>query len=336
MPGNDLSQFVVVALCYCLHSDRFIVCQVNRVDCHCFPRKTPQANQRHATMAGRESRDRRPPARFSDFQALEMIEDSTGDDNLSSFSDSDSSSSEFDPDNDSASDDDNFDMPPPELDPDLLEPPPAYTLIPTTNDTDTNWRPDPPPPYFVPRPINYWNQIPWDTLFHGPLQFDETSMPYQWEDFRRTENQFDFSPKEGIGRDVGVGFHLEALFGDTVYPPTEIECFEALFTDEIRQHLLADINNFAELKIQQNTPAQKRSRFNRHRWAPVTNPELYRYLAVITAMGVDKRPSIRDYWTSTVSFLSTPWYNQMFHRERFEVCLIIFASLQISVKKYSL
>ena len=108
------------------------------------------------------------------------------------------------------------------------------------------------------------------------------------------------------------------------YPPSGIDCFEALFITDIREHLVREINNFAELKIQRNTPAQKRSQFSHACWRPITDGELYKYLSVIMAMGVDKRPNFRDYWTSSVRSMWLPWYNQMFQRERFEVCLIIF------------
>ena len=46
--------------------------------------------------------------------------------------------------------------------------------------------------------------------------------------------------------------------------------------------------------------------------------ELLKFLAVITAMGIDKRPCLEDYW-SLDSYKYTPWYGEQFSRNRFEM-----------------
>ena len=80
--------------------------------------------------------------------------------------------------------------------------------------------------------------------------------------------------------------------------------------------LLENINAFAKVKINKNTPPSKRSRFGH--MDPMTEMELYKFIAVVIAMGMDKRPFLRDYWSDFAPF-QTPWYKRMFQRERFEV-----------------
>ena len=260
-------------------------------------------------MADRNPRKRRPPTRFNDFEAVELINDSEADltdidlDDDSSFSDSSSSSNS---DLDSDRDDDPHDqtLPPPPS-PQPVDPPSALLT-----DAVTSLPAD-----YIQRPLTYWNEIPYlYGLQHGPLLVDQ-SLPYQWEDFRETKNDFAFATKD----DKTVGFQVDDIFPPDVSIPDELSCFEAVFTPEIRNHLMSDINSYGELRVQKNSPARKRSRFGV--WKPTTESEMYKYLAVVTAMGIDKRPHIRDYWATQDAFLDTPWYNRMFPRERFEVCL---------------
>ena len=52
-------------------------------------------------------------------------------------------------------------------------------------------------------------------------------------------------------------------------------------------------------------------------WKPITRYELIKLIAVLTAMGLDKRPWIRDYWCQ-LPHLSTAWYGKLFSRSRFQ------------------
>ena len=125
-----------------------------------------------------------------------------------------------------------------------------------------------------------------------------------------TTSEFEFEPTG----DIGV---KEGLFGKL---PTELECFFALFTANIVAKFITQINSYAQHKVNINTPATKRSRFGS--WENIRESEVYKLIAVLMTMGMDSRPSIRDYWTEFLPF-NTPWYNTMFSRERFEVCMII-------------
>lgn len=53
------------------------------------------------------------------------------------------------------------------------------------------------------------------------------------------------------------------------------------------------------------------------KWKPITRYELLKYFGICIAMGIDKRPTVKDYW-STNDFYQTPWYGKTMPRERFE------------------
>ena len=96
---------------------------------------------------------------------------------------------------------------------------------------------------------------------------------------------------------------------------TPIDCFFQLFDIGIQEQLINMINAFADRKVQMNTPANKGSMFSS--WVPIDRHELMKFLAVLIGMGLDKRPTIKDYWSNREN-LKTPWYSAMFSRNRFE------------------
>ena len=98
--------------------------------------------------------------------------------------------------------------------------------------------------------------------------------------------------------------------------PSPLRCLKTLLTDALCDYIITSINDFANLQVQKNTPAQKRSRYAT--WVPITKHEFLKFLAVLTNMGIGKRVAVRDYFSSTPNQF-TPWYRQMFDRERFEV-----------------
>ncbi|KAI8779479.1 piggyBac transposable element-derived protein 4 isoform X2 [Biomphalaria glabrata] len=122
----------------------------------------------------------------------------------------------------------------------------------------------------------------------------------------RTENTFKFVP----AKKVGVNLDLVSAASD------DLDCFFALIDSSVVDSLVITINNYANHRTKLNTPARRRSMFRA--WKPVTSYEIYKFLAVTTMMGLNSRPFMRDYW-STHQGLYTPWFTQMFQRERFEV-----------------
>ena len=75
------------------------------------------------------------------------------------------------------------------------------------------------------------------------------------------------------------------------------------------------INEFATYTVQQNNPSRRRSKYSK--WYPITRYELLKMFAVLIAMGIERRPNLSDYWPIN-SFNYTPWYHELFPRDRFE------------------
>jgi len=107
------------------------------------------------------------------------------------------------------------------------------------------------------------------------------------------------------------GVHAN-LNGDS----TPLDSFFQLFDEDVQSKLISYMNAYAEHKLATKFPASRGSRFAN--WYPMTKYELFKFLAVVIAMGIDKRPTIAEYW-STDDTLYTPWYGQQFSRNRFEM-----------------
>ena len=118
-----------------------------------------------------------------------------------------------------------------------------------------------------------------------------------------TTNNFRFSAQSGLLADLDA-------------TATPLSCFRTLFTDQVFNQLLESVNSFAQQKCQQNLPSpHPRSVY--YEWKPITEAEMWKFLAVTTQMGIDQKPAIRDYWsTNPPDYI--PWYHQMFQRPRFE------------------
>ena len=95
---------------------------------------------------------------------------------------------------------------------------------------------------------------------------------------------------------------------------TALECFQEVLTDDVTDEMIRLINEYAQHKISVNNPPKRRSVYSN--WIPISKPELYKFFAVLFAMGLDKRPALKDYW-STYPTYYTPWYGQVFPRDRF-------------------
>ncbi|CAG5121162.1 unnamed protein product [Candidula unifasciata] len=119
----------------------------------------------------------------------------------------------------------------------------------------------------------------------------------------RTRSRFLFKPP----CPAGVTEHLDVS--------TTLKSFNVLFDGDIKEYLLNQINDFAKMKCQQNTPASKHSIYGR--WKDVTSLELDKFFAVLINMGIHKKPSIRHFWCQAPD-MHTPWFGHMFSRNRFQ------------------
>ena len=69
------------------------------------------------------------------------------------------------------------------------------------------------------------------------------------------------------------------------------------------------------MKCQQNNPPKRYSVFAS--WYDVTRSELDKFLAVLINIGIQNKPSIKNYWSNACDSF-TPWFGQMFPRRRSE------------------
>ena len=130
-----------------------------------------------------------------------------------------------------------------------------------------------------------------------------------WKDVSTIENdnrkfEFRFIPAKKMG-----------VCADITSNSTPLDCLFTLLTDDIMEDIVIMINTYAIHKIQLNSPARRRSTYND--WKPTNRYELLKFIAVLIAMGLDHRPSIKDYWSALPIYHST-FYKEMFTRPRFE------------------
>ena len=53
------------------------------------------------------------------------------------------------------------------------------------------------------------------------------------------------------------------------------------------------------------------------KWIPITLYELYNFLALFVATGLNGRPYLKDYWSQN-NIYYTRWYHKMMSRERYK------------------
>ena len=125
----------------------------------------------------------------------------------------------------------------------------------------------------------------------GQVQTNATSKTPDtevWEKIETSQNNsrklnFDFKPAKFPGLEV-----------DLNSDSTPLHCFFELFTDEVEDALTQFINSFAENKCQHSKDTcSKDSLFAS--WKPINRYELMKFIAVVVAMGLDKRAWMRNY-----------------------------------------
>ncbi|GFO02956.1 PiggyBac transposable element-derived protein 4 [Plakobranchus ocellatus] len=123
----------------------------------------------------------------------------------------------------------------------------------------------------------------------------------------KTSLDFPFLPKNR--NEPGVWAELTA-------DSSALSCFRCLFDDEVTNLLLDAINRYAQVQVQKHTPPTRHSRYSK--WTDLSKEELFKFLAVLTAMGIDERDRLEDYRSEHMA-LYTPFHSQMFSQTRFEM-----------------
>ncbi|GFR98907.1 hypothetical protein ElyMa_001031500 [Elysia marginata] len=100
-----------------------------------------------------------------------------------------------------------------------------------------------------------------DTPLLGPSKAKKrrTDVTEGWKqvesgsDIETGGHQFDFRPKNR--RQCGGN-------ADPDEQSTALECFTALFSDDVAEHLITSMNSYKDVKTKMNKPAKQRSRYN--------------------------------------------------------------------------
>lgn len=101
-------------------------------------------------------------------------------------------------------------------------------------------------------------------------------------------------------------------------PP--VSYFNLFFTTLLLNSIVRETNRYASQCLE-------RSEFNDNsrtkKWLPTCVPEIKGFIACIFNMGIIRKPTIYSYW-STIPGMATPWFPQMFTRDRFQLLLRFF------------
>ncbi|CAG5117243.1 unnamed protein product, partial [Candidula unifasciata] len=141
-------------------------------------------------------------------------------------------------------------------------------------------------------------------------QWHEVDSPSQV----KTKVLYDFCPKNGGNPGVTPNLTAES---------TPLDCFLQIFTDDVANVLLDSLNNCTRSHIPRNSHAWNKSE-TAASWAPMDIFELRKFIAVTTAMSLDRRSLLHNYFSKHPA-LYTPFYSQMFTREHFRK---IFCAVQ--------
>nr|CAH7734607.1 unnamed protein product [Callosobruchus chinensis] len=102
--------------------------------------------------------------------------------------------------------------------------------------------------------------------------------------------------------------------------------FYLLFIDDIIQNkLVEETNKYAEQKIIEAIAKESVTKHSlSNQWKPTDKEELLRFLALIIWMGLDKKPGLRDYWSTNILYKNDISKICGISRNRFEVLLHFF------------
>ncbi|GFN96483.1 PiggyBac transposable element-derived protein 4-like [Plakobranchus ocellatus] len=138
------------------------------------------------------------------------------------------------------------------------------------------------------------------------LEADHVSIG--WAEIKEgaTENVFRFVRinNTGVSPDLGLNEQSSAL-----------ECLFAILIGEIITFIIDSTNTYAVALCQRNRPARRYSVFLD--FQPVTRNEFLRFLAVLLAMGLNPRRSVRSF-RSNKPHEHTPWFAHRVPQKRFE------------------
>ncbi|BFZ17147.1 hypothetical protein BsWGS_20186 [Bradybaena similaris] len=163
------------------------------------------------------------------------------------------------------------------------------------------------------------------SLHPGPSNAKRPRLPSyqvhndQWHEINspshvETNLLFNFCSKNGTNPGVTPNLNVDS---------TPLDCFLEIFTDDVASILIDSLNDCTLSHVQRNSRLSKRSEASV--WTPLDIHELRKFIAVTTAMSLDRRSLLQNYFSKHPA-LYTPFYSQMFTREHFRK---IFCAVQI-------
>ena len=99
--------------------------------------------------------------------------------------------------------------------------------------------------------------------------------------------------------------------------PTEAQCFKLFLTDELVNEIVEETNRYASVQ-QEMMPSGVKGKLAK--WVRTTVNEMYSFLVAVLLMGIVRKSSLRDYW-STDPILLTPFFATLFSQDRFLLLL---------------
>uniref|UniRef100_A0A674EYF1 PiggyBac transposable element-derived protein domain-containing protein n=1 Tax=Salmo trutta TaxID=8032 RepID=A0A674EYF1_SALTR len=125
------------------------------------------------------------------------------------------------------------------------------------------------------------------------------------------------SPFEDAGGDGGRPTVDESGVQRPLPFPTEAECFKLFLTEELVGNIVHETNRYA-LELQEKREPGVRGKLAK--WVTTTISEMYTFLVTVLLMGIVKKNSLREYW-STDPMFATPFFATLFSQDRFLILL---------------
>ncbi|ROL45245.1 PiggyBac transposable element-derived protein 4 [Anabarilius grahami] len=132
-----------------------------------------------------------------------------------------------------------------------------------------------------------------------------------------------FSPPDLDFDNTGKGVQ------DSQTNPSEADCFKLFMNEPIVEQVVQKTNKYAyQLKESATVPGKLA------KWAETTVNEIYTFLAAVIVMGLVRKGSLRDYWT-TDPVMQTPFFPTLFSLDRFQVLLRAPSTLLTTLQQTS-
>lgn len=112
---------------------------------------------------------------------------------------------------------------------------------------------------------------------------------------------------------VVLPFEEKPFFADEFQVTNEdtfLSVFRKLLSDDIVEEIVTETNRFVDQAVATAPSAFKN-------WVPLEISEFWRFYALCLAMGITRKPAIKDYW-SLDEVVITPFFSKILSRNRYK------------------